>query len=346
MKDFFKDLKDFDNHRIISYFHDSKTNLEGFVALHRGNDKIPAFGATRFVQYADKNEALKDAIRLSKLMSYKSAIAGLKYGGAKAVIIGPKKSFNKNEIIKAYAHKVNYFHGQFITGADVGISANEVKVMKKISPYFVGVTTDPVKFTALGINFALDVCLKNVFGSAELTNRSFAIQGVGKIGSALLKSIYGKAKNIYITDTDKTRLKEMAKNFPKVKITGVEEIFHQKVDILSPCAMAHAINSKRISKIKAQIILGGANNQLTHPGTGELLHKLGILYAPDYVVNGGGLICVVSEYENSKIPDSEIYKKVVIIKSTMQTIIKQSQIKNKATNLIADEMAQKIFNKE
>jgi leucine dehydrogenase len=345
MEDFFKDIKDFDNHRVISYFHDSEVGLEGFIALHRGSDKTPAFGATRFVQYANKNEALRDVVRLSKLMSYKSAMAGLKYGGAKAVIISPKKLVNKNKLLKAYAHKINYFHGLFITGADVGISAQEVKEMKKNSPYVVGVKTDPVKFTALGINFALDVCLKNVFGTTELENRTFAIQGVGKIGSALLKSIYGKAKNIYITDTDKLTLKKIAKTFPKVKITKVDEIFHQKVDVLSPCAMAHALNSKRIPRIKAQIILGGANNQLTHPGIGELLHKLGILYAPDYVVNGGGLICVVSEYENPKISDQEIYKKVEVIKSTMHTIIKQSQLKNKATNLIADEIAQKIFNK-
>ncbi|MBI5529983.1 MAG: hypothetical protein HY918_00580 [Candidatus Doudnabacteria bacterium] len=335
------ELKEFDGHRLVSFIYDPKTNLEGFIAIHRGD---PAFGATRICSYQNRTEALRDALRLSKLMSYKAAMAGLKYGGAKSVIILPKQSQNKNNLLKAYAKKVNLLGGHFITGADVGISADDVKLMRQSSPYFIGVNVDPVKYTALGIFYALEESLKEIFGDKSLSNRSFAIQGAGKIGTAFLKHLYGKTKTIYIADSNLQKLKEVKKAFPKVIITSVEDIFKQKVDVLSPCAMGHVLNSETIKQIRAPLIVGGANNQLASPEIGNTLFKQGILYAPDYIVNGGGMISVVSEYENSKINDSKIIKKLDIIPQTLGKVIKKSLQQKLATNIVADRMAEKIFN--
>jgi glutamate dehydrogenase/leucine dehydrogenase len=340
-----EDLSDFDDHRLVTFFQSKKNNLKGYIAIHRGNNKYPAFGATRLWNYPDLNSALIDALKLSKTMSRKAALAGLHCGGAKAVILSNGNVGNRKEFLKSYAEKVNYLGGHFITGADVGIESEDVKTMRRFSPYFVGVKVDPVRFTGLGILYSIQACLKTTFGSEKLEDRTFAIQGVGKIGSELLKLIYPSAKKIYITDIDKSTIKNVKRRFPAVIVTPPLEIYKKKVDIFSPCALGNCLNKKNVNQFNCRIIVGGANCQLESEEIALKLHEKGILYAPDYLVNAGGLISVYDEYEDNNVHIRRIIKRVRKIKNTMKNIILLSKEKDKPTCFIANEMAEKIIKK-
>jgi glutamate dehydrogenase/leucine dehydrogenase len=337
--------KHFDDHRIVSYIHDKASGMRCFIAIHRGSSKVPSFGATRFVHYKGDSEALDDVLQLSKSMSYKAALAGLKYGGAKGVIMAPRPDSKLTPaIVKAYAEKVNYFGGHFITGADVGLNGKDVKTMAKSSPYMVGVKSDPVKYTVLGLFYSIQVSLNEYYGSDDFSGRTFAIQGVGKIGSNLLDLIYGKAKKIVIADLNSEAIKRVKKDYPKVEVVSADEISKQKVDVFSPCALSNAITFKNLKKINAKVIVGGANSQLEHEDVGSLLFKMGILYAPDYVVNSGGLISVVDEYELGVSDNLRTIARVQGIKKTLQKIYDASKKEKTASNIVADRMAEKIFN--
>jgi leucine dehydrogenase len=339
-------LQEFDNHRLVVFVVDKDSGLRGCIAIHRGNSGHPSFGATREWNYKTEIDALKDVLRLSRAMSYKSALAGLKYGGGKAVILrnqSVKKS--RNLLLKSYAQKVNCLGGQFVTGTDIGISNEDVKIMKRSSKYFVGIKTNPARFTSLGTFYSIQVCLKEVFGKEDIDGRTFAIQGVGKTGYELLKLIYPHGKRVYIADIDEVALKMAKNNFPNIKIVNPSKINKLDVDVFCPCALNHSINWKNLDKFRCSIIVGSANNQLEDNKIGKTLFGRGILYAPDYLVNAGGLISVVDEYENGNSRVQRVTKRVERIKERMQKVLWLSKRRKEATNLIADRMAEKAFNR-
>lgn len=341
----FEKLREFDQHKMVNFLFNSRDRLKGFIAIHRGNTVKPAFGATRIWNYTSEVDGLEEALKLSKLMSAKAALAGLEYGGAKAVIINPQGIFNRKNMLRSYSHYVNYLNGHFITGADVGVNMDDLKVMESESPYMVGLKSDPVKFTALGAFYGIQVCLKEVYGTEDLAGRTFAIKGLGKTGMALLKLIYKIAGKIFVADIDDNQVTRIKREFPNAIVVNYNQIHKQKVDVYSPCALSNSINLRNISDLKCKIIAGIANIQLENSAIGELLHKFGILYAPDYVLNAGGLITVVDEYENKDSMEARVTAKVARIKDTLKTIIDKSKRRNMATNLIADQMAEKIYNK-
>lgn len=339
---------EFDNHAFVSFLNDPKTGLRGFIVIHRQNGDTPSFGATRMWHYDSDEEAMDDAFRLSRMMSYKSALAGLPYGGAKGVIILNHHALDtrkRNRLLEAYAENVERLNGQFITGTDVGLTQKDLDVMNKESEYIVGFNGDATESTALGVFCAMQTCLERVFGTEEIKDRSFAIQGLGKIGSSIIEYVYDDAKKIFVSDTDKEMVRFVKKKYPKVKVVDPSEIHKQNVDIFSPCALSHAINSETIADLSCKIIAGGANNQLENEKSGELLHKLGILYAPDYVINAGGLISVTDEFEHSKYSRKRVEEKVMKIKDTLNRIFKSSEKHNKAPNIVADEIAKRIVYK-
>ena len=337
-------LNEFDNHELISFIYDGKTCLKGFIAIHRLNKNNPSFGATRLWRYSSPKEALLDAIRLSKIMSYKAALSGLPCGGAKAVLIDDGNISNKKIFLKEYAHKVNLMKGIFVTGSDVGLSKDDVITMRKTCPYFVGTKTYPERYTALGLYYSIIICLKHVFGNSDIRRRSFAIQGLGKVGLELLKLISSKGGNIFVSEIDKEKINLTRKLFPKIKVVKPDEIDRIKVDVYSHCALSHAINYKNLSNLRSPIIAGGANNQLENKEVGELLHKIGILYAPDYIVNSGGLISVYDEYLSGNSRINRVIKKIKRIPSTLNRILLKGKRERKPPFAIADEMAEKIFN--
>src|SRR3989344_2628408 len=251
-------LPEFDNHRLVVFLQDKKNNLRGFIAIHRADLKHPAFGATRLWHYADETEALKDALKLSKAMSYKSALAGISYGGGKGVLLD--KIFNtrqKHKLLSAYSDRVNYLGGHFVTGTDVGLDKKDVAFMSRSTPFVTGLKVDPSRFTAVGLFYAIKVCLKEIFNSDEIEGRSFAIQGVGKVGGDLLSLIYPHAKDVFVSDVDPEALKKIKKHYPKVKVVTPDDIHKQKVDVFSPCALSNGVNSKVIPQLSCKIICGG-----------------------------------------------------------------------------------------
>jgi leucine dehydrogenase len=230
-------------------------------------------------------------------------------------------------------------NGRFITGSDVGISPNDVLYMHRHSDHIVGSKVDPVRYTVEGLLQGISVVLKEVFGSSEMTERSFAIQGLGKIGETFLSKIYGKAKDIYVTDVNNDQLKRIAKLYPKVHIVSPEEIHKQKVDVFSPCALSGCLNAQTVKEIRAAIVAGAANNQLEDNDIGDILNEKGILYAPDYVINAGGLISVVDEYEHGRPQDARIMEKVHGIKTTLSGLLVQARENKLPLHRVANQVA-------
>lgn len=338
-------VPEFDAHQVVSSIHDKQSGLRGFIAIHRFGKKKIAFGATRFVSYDSVCDAMEDAIRLSRLMTYKSVLAGLPYGGAKGVIIKTKgKKYHRPSLFRAYADAVNMFGGHFITGMDAGVDERDLSVMAKESPYIVGLKGDASDFTAQGVFASMHVCLQETFGSKSFAERSIAIQGIGKIGSQLLARVYPVAKDVFVADIDRDRIRMISRKFPHVKIVHPRDIHRQKVDIFSPCALSNPINKKTITEIKAKIVAGAANNQLEDEKLGILLYRLNILYAPDYVINAGGLISVVDEYDYKTHRRLRVERKVTGIASTLRKIFEISKKQNRAPSVVANEMAKRMIN--
>jgi leucine dehydrogenase len=281
-------------------------------------------------------------------MSYKSIMAGLPYGGAKTALIKPKNFSpqKRKAFLQAFSQKVNELKGKYITGADVGIDDADLKIMYKASPYMVGLKSQPVPYTALGIFFSLEVVLKEIFGSKDISGRTFAIQGMGKIGSHLLKLIYKEARQVYVADVCHATLRKIKKQFPRVSIVQPQDIYSQKVDVFSPCALSGSLNKESVKQLQCQAIVGGANNQLDCSSIGEKLFRSGILYAPDYVNNAGGLISVTEEYENPIQDKDRLIKKVKRIATNMEKILETSKLRHVPTNIVADQMAESILQKK
>jgi len=337
-------LPEFDNHKKIYSLSQFDKNLTGFIAIHRGNGDHPAFGATRLWNYRKKVDALRDALQLSRLMSYKATLAGLPYGGAKGVIIAtPSSNSEKWALLKAYAKVVNKLEGTFITGTDVGLTNEDVAFMRRECPYFVGINTNPVRYTVRGLQVAILESLHHRFRHDNLERRSFAIQGLGKIGFGLLQKLYGKVEKIIVTDIKKEILSAVKNKYPNVIIVTPQSIFEQKVDVFAPCALGNILTSTTVQKIQAKIIVGGANNQLQSERVGDILYEREILYAPDFIVNAGGLIGVASEYEHMYNP-LKINKRVDQIGNRLGYILDKSKALNVPPFRVATDIAEDIFN--
>ena len=343
-----KDLSrfpEFDNHKAVYRFEDLSVGLKGFIAIH--NDNLgPATGGTRMFPYVSEDEALRDVLRLSRAMTYKCALAGVRHGGGKAVIIGePEK--NKNEkFLCAYARIVSELKGRFFTGEDVGISEDDVQVMLKESNSFIGrrgIAGDPSPYAALSTFYAAQVALSECCGQEDFFNRLVTVKGVGKVGSELLRLLIGVGALVSVADIKPAVISEVKSRYPQVKIVDPQEIHKQAVDIFSPCALGNDLNLKSINEILAKVICGAANNQLASPDVGDALFKAKILYVPDYVANAGGLINVVDELESDGYSKKRVLKKIENLKNTLRTIFLFSKQKNQPPHRIADRLAEDIF---
>ncbi len=323
--------------------------LLGYIAIHRGNSTYPAFGATRIEEYPDVHSALTDALNLSHLMSHKSALAGIPYGGGKGVLFnGPhlKEKKSRDRALSIYAMHVDKLAGKFVTGSDAGVSKEDVMIMRSHSPHIVGVEEDPTTWTAEGLLGSIFVTLAYLFGEPTLEGRTFAIQGVGKVGMAILDLIVQEADRVIIADIDPVRTEEAKRKYPKVEVVGVNDILVQAVDILIPCALGGILSEKTAPLICAKAIVGSANNQLSSNEVGDMLHERGILYAPDYVVNAGGLISVVHEYEKAlkKASAGDLVHNVAAIQTRLAHIFKESSANGIPAHRIANTIASSKIN--
>ena len=332
----FENLEKYGCEEII-FFQDKKTDLKAIVALH-DTTLGPAFGGTRLWNYHNEEEALTDVLRLAKAMSRKASITGLDCGGGKAVIIADPR--NKTEaMIKAYAQFVDRLQGKLLTGEDVGIDVKDTVIMKKETKYIVGASetvSDPSIPTAYGVIYGMMACAKEVFGSSQLSGLTIAIQGVGHVGYNLARELHKDGVKIIASDMIEERTKRVADEFG-AKIVSTEEIYSVDCDIFSPCALGAIINEETIPKLKCKVVAGSANNQLKEDAHGDGLHKRGILYAPDYLINAGGLISAYMDWKQNTV--EEIMKKLEEIGDGMEKIISTSKKTGEPTYKIAHRLA-------
>ncbi|MCH8928032.1 MAG: Glu/Leu/Phe/Val dehydrogenase [Candidatus Marinimicrobia bacterium] len=290
------------SHEQVVFSNDPTTGLKAIIAIH-DTTLGPALGGCRMWNYKEEKDALTDVLRLSQGMTYKAAVAGLDLGGGKAVIIGNSKTMKNEFIFRSFGRFVDGLAGRYITAEDVGTSVSDMEWVRRETKYVTGISRalggsgDPSPVTALGTYVGIKACLKRVYGSDSVEGIKIAVQGMGHVGQYLIKLLSDEGAKLYISDIDKNKLQKATKEI-KAKVVYNNEIYKLAVDIFAPCAMGGIINDETIPMLKCKIIAGAANNQLEKERKhGKALLEKGILYAPDYVINAGGLINVYNELQ-------------------------------------------------
>lgn len=298
----FEFMEEFDHEQVV-YFYDKNTGLKGITAIHN-TDLGPALGGTRLWNYKTEEEALLDVIRLSRGMTYKAAVAGLNLGGGKTVLIGDPKKVKSEAYFRELGRFVQSLNGRYITAEDVNTSTSDMGFVAMETDHVVGLngkSGNPSPFTSLGALCSIRAALKEKFGDSSITGKTFAVQGAGQTGYYLIKYLLGdndngdRAKKIYFTEINETYIDRMKKEHPEVEFVKPEDIYGLDVDVFSPCALGGVINDETIPQLKCSIVAGTSNNVLKAEEHGAMLKEKGILYAPDFVANGGGLINVYHE---------------------------------------------------
>jgi leucine dehydrogenase len=289
------------DHEQVVFCNDPTVGLKAIIAIH--NTALgPALGGTRMWNYKNEDEALVDVLRLSKGMTYKASAAGLNLGGGKAVIIGDSKTQKTEGLFRAFGQFVNSLNGRYITAEDVGTSVKDMEHIFMETPWVTGIpmgfggSGDPSPYTAHGVLMGIKASAKEKFGEDSLKGLRVAVQGLGNVGSNLVKYLVEEGAKVVVADIAPGRVKDMHDRFG-CEAANPDDILFADCDILAPCAMGAIVNDNTILKIKAKVIAGGANNQLAEARHGDQLRELGILYAPDYVINAGGLMNVFVELE-------------------------------------------------
>lgn len=337
----FFDLPDFDNHEQVVFCSDEASGLKAIIAVH--NSKLgPAVGGCRMWDYASDEEALVDALRLSKGMTYKNAMAGLNMGGGKSVIIGDAKKIKSTALFEAFGEALNALNGRYLSAEDVNITTDDIAIANTVTPFVTGTINksgDPGPFTALGTYLGIKAAVKYKLNRDDLTGLKVAVQGLGSVGYGLCEHLYKAGAKLFVSDINQTALDKAATEL-NATIVGLDEIIDQEVDVYAPCALGASINDDSIMRLKASIIAGCANNQLAEPRHDQVLIDNNILYAPDYVINAGGIINISFEEDYSK---EKSIKKVEEIYQTLLTIFAKATEENKPTGYIADVMARAII---
>ncbi len=298
----------FDNHEQVVFCNDKDTGLKAIIGIH--NTVLgPSLGGTRMWNYSNEWEALNDVLRLSRGMTYKSAITGLNLGGGKAVIIGDAKTQKSPELIKKFGEFVHSLSGRYITAEDVGTTTADMDMIRDITPFVTGISEsrggsgNPSPVTAYGVYMGMKAAAKYKFGSESLTGRKILVQGIGHVGETLVDYLAKEGAEVYITDINDERLREVSHTYGAKIYT--DDLYSADVDIYAPCALGATIDDKTIERLKAKVIAGAANNQLANELVhGRLLQEKGIAYAPDFLINAGGIINVYAElvhYDRSEI---------------------------------------------
>ena len=270
---------------------DKAAGYRGIIAIH-STARGPAAGGTRFWNYRNDDEALKDVLRLARGMTYKSALADLPLGGGKSVIIGDHKTVDRETIFRAHGRFINFLKGEYVAGEDVGTSPEDMELARKETTYVAGLhglSGDPSPATARGVFRAMQAAAQHRWGSDDLRNRTVAIQGCGHVGYFLAGELHEAGARLIVTDIDPEKTNRVVSDFGAAKVSP-DEIYSVKADIFAPCALGGIINDKALAQLNAPVICGAANNQLLEPRHGDLLEARNILYAPDYAANGGGII--------------------------------------------------------
>jgi len=309
----------------IVFFSDPKTGLKSIVAIH-DTTLGPALGGTRIWNYRSEFEALKDVMRLAKAMTLKAAGAGLNLGGGKAVIIGNPEEIKNEYLLRSYGRFIETLGGRFITGEDVGTTLEDIRAMAVETKYVTGVMYDPSPFTAYGVYAGMKACLRHVYGDDSLEGIHVAVQGLGKVGLELAKLLIEDGARLMVTDIDGRRVRECIEIGGKcVEYVEPSRIYSVECDIFSPCALGGVINDSTVKKLNCRIIAGAANNQLESEKHGEMLSRMEILYAPDFIINAGGLITVANEYMHGEINPDILKREIERVGERLEKIFRMSE---------------------
>jgi leucine dehydrogenase len=290
-------------HEQVVHFYDHSTGLKAIIAIH--NTWLgPALGGTRMWAYNNEQEALTDVLRLSRGMTYKAAITGLNLGGGKAVIIGDSRTHKSEALMRRFGKFVDGLAGRYITAEDVGVNTRDMEYIAKETqhvtglPEFLGGGGDPSPVTAYGVYLGMKASSKEVFSSDSLNGKKILVQGTGKVGQHLVDHLVKEGAIVYINDINKDNLSLVTGNHPSVEVVESNTMFNLDIDIYAPCALGATVNSESLERLKCSIIAGAANNQLADELVhGTMCREKGILWAPDFLINAGGLINVSVELE-------------------------------------------------
>ncbi|HSO38127.1 MAG TPA: Glu/Leu/Phe/Val dehydrogenase [Labilithrix sp.] len=335
--DLFGHLKAYD-YGEVHFKHDKATGLKAIVAVH--DSRLgPALGGCRFLPYDTDEEALVDALRLARGMTYKAALAGLAHGGGKSVLIRPKQHFDRVALFRAFGKFIDDLGGHYITAEDSGTGLEDMEVIRTVTKHVTGVDVanggsgDPSPFTALGVRRGIEACVKIKLGRDSLEGVHVAVQGVGHVGYHLCKELHEQGAKLSVADVDPLKAERATREFG-ASVVPLEKIFEIECDVIAPCALGSALNDATIPRLKAKIVAGAANNQLAEPRHGDDLFARGILYAPDYAINAGGLVNVAQEVLGYDAAKSRA--KTLEIYDTIYEIADRSRKTNAPTYRIAD----------
>lgn len=330
-------------HENVVFCYDKESGLKAIIAIH-DTTLGPAVGGTRFWNYETEEEAIYDALRLAKGMTYKNAACGLNAGGGKGVIIGDPKKDKTPELLKAYGRFVNRLGGAYYTAEDMNISEEDVEYIKSETDYVVGVkdiSGNPSPSTALGVFQGIKATAKELFGSDDLTNKTIAISGIGAVGYPLAQHLHNAGAKLIVADIFEEKLEQAKKEF-NAQVVSIDEIQFVECDIFAPCARGALFSVDNVNKLKCKAIAGSANNVLVDDEAGEKLHELGILYIPDFIINAGGVINCGYEIEEGGWEKEKVEKIILGIYETVNMILEKSKKENispsKAANLYAEEI--------
>jgi leucine dehydrogenase len=341
------DFPDFDDHEVVHFVTDRETGLKAIIAVH-STHLGPGAGGTRLWHYPNRGDALRDALRLSRGMSYKNAMAGLKLGGGKAVVLADEARTKSPELFAAFGRAVDGLCGKYVTAEDVGVTVADLVEVSKQTRYVSGLPVeagsvggDPGPHTSYGVFLGIKAAVRKKLGKDNLQGLHIAIQGAGSVASGVARRAAQEGARISLTDIDRGRAQTLA---DEVGGTVVDpgEIMTIEADVLSPNALGAILTAESIAALRVPIVAGGANNQLATEAEGDLIHGRGILYAPDYVINAGGIINVASEYLKDA-DEAGVKAKIEQIPGRLEQIWAESDATGRNPAAVADDMARRLI---
>lgn len=334
-------LEKYDYEQLV-FCQDKQSGLKAIIAIH-DTTLGPALGGTRMWTYSTEEAAIEDALRLAKGMTYKNAAAGLNLGGGKTVIIGDPRKDKNEEMFRAFGRYIQGLNGRYITAEDVGTTVADMDLIHEETDYVTGISPafgssgNPSPVTAYGVYRGMKAAAKQAFGTDELEGKVIAVQGVGNVAYNLCRYLHDEGAQLIVTDINKEAVQRAVEEFG-AKAVDPDEIYGVECDIYAPCALGAVVNDETIPQLKAKVIAGAANNQLKDTKHGDIIHELGIAYAPDYVINAGGVINVADELYGYN--QERALKKVEQIYANIEKVFDIATRDRIPTYLAADRMAE------
>ena len=338
------------SHEEVVRVEDCDLGLTGFIAVH-STRLGPAAGGLRFKPYASEDDALQDVLKLSRGMTYKNAAAGLPLGGGKAVIIGDPAKLKTPALLRAFGDAIERLEGRYWTAEDMGVGPTDMELLAQSTQFVAGrkdgqfASGDPSPVTARGVVGAIGVVARHAFGASDLAGRCVAVQGLGSVGLQVARQLHALGAQLIVADTDLTRMAIAENELAAIKVAP-SDIYRVEADIFAPCAMGGILNAKTIPELCVRAVAGAANNQLATPPDGDTLRARGILLAPDYVANAGGVIQVATEILKIRDANSFVDERLKAMREILDAILAEASARDVGPETVADEFVERRFHEK